>query len=172
MVHSLLLSAVLLVAPAQPGAAPARATRAFAIETGRPFNAALPRDFYLEGNAIPTEKRNATLVATPSGKQLLFALLDTSGYSSQVQQKYMGMMIAEASVRLGAARVPVGSYGFGLKTLSGETYLAIYNQAGVRIASCRMKKDLELKAPRPLQVILASGGGARLYIGREWVQIK
>ena len=168
---TILLASVLLLPSPSPGARSAPRNHAFAVETGRPFDAALPHDFYLEGNAIPTEKRNAALLVTPSGKQLLFALLDTSGYSSEVQQKYIGMIIAEGPVMIGGARIPVGSYGFGLKKAGGKTFLAIYNQAGTRMGSCLMKMDSRLQAPRQLQVILA-GAAARLYIGRDWVEVR
>src|ERR1039457_5026395 len=39
----------------------------FEVVTGKAFESAVPKDFYLEGNAIPTEKRNAILVKTPGG---------------------------------------------------------------------------------------------------------
>ncbi len=170
--NTIWLSFVLLLVPAFPGASHPQAAHTLRLETGRPFDAALPRDFYLQGNAIPTEKRNAALVITPSGKQLLFALLDTSGYSSQIQQKYIGMIIAEGRASVGTASLKVGSYGFGLTTKEDKTYFNIYDQAGTKMASCLMKNDAQLKVPRPLQVVLARDGTARLYIGREWVQIR
>jgi hypothetical protein len=172
MLNSILLSAVLLLVPSQQGAPKAGAAHAFKVETGRPFDAALPSNFYLEGNAIPTQKRNAALMMTPSGKQLLFALLDTSGYSSEVQQKYLGMLITEGRITVCAKPVSVGSYGFGLKNRSGSTYFALYNQAGTEVASCPAQKDAKLRAPRPLQVVRVGSHAIRLYLGRTWVEIK
>ena len=37
----------------------------FELVTGKPFDSAFVKDFYLEGNSIPTEKRNAALVRRP-----------------------------------------------------------------------------------------------------------
>src|SRR5215467_3783749 len=87
----------------------------FRLITGEKFAAALPKEFYLEGNAIPTESRNAALVKTSAGARLMVALLDTTGYCSQVQQKYLGMIISEGTTSIGEIPVPVGSYGFGLE---------------------------------------------------------
>jgi hypothetical protein len=56
--------------------------------TGKAFDGAFPREFYLEGNAIPTQKRNAVMLKATDGKRMLFALLDTSGYGADVQAKY------------------------------------------------------------------------------------
>ena len=71
----------------------AKAQGGYQVVTGKEFDSAMVRDFYLEGNAIPTQKRNAALVKTPAGTRVVFGLIDTTGYSSQIQQKYEGMLI-------------------------------------------------------------------------------
>ena len=72
----------------------------FEIVTGKAFDSALPKDFYLEGNAIPTAKRNAVMVHLPSGSRALFSLIDTSGYSADIIAKYIGMIITEGDVSI------------------------------------------------------------------------
>lgn len=140
--------------------------------TGKAFDGAVPKDFYLEGNAIPTEKRNTVLMKTPAGARALFGLIDTTGYSSQIQKKYIGMIITETDLTLNGQRLSVGSYGFGLdQPASGDGTLKVYNQAGAPVADCAAKKDADLKQPRPLQVVPGKEG-ARLYLGRYWVEIK
>ena len=84
-----LMAAVLAVWPSA-----ARAQGGFELVSGKAFDSAVPKDFYLEGNAIPTQKRNAALLKTPAGGRVVFALIDTTGYSSQIQQKYEGMIIS------------------------------------------------------------------------------
>lgn len=37
--------------------------------SGKSFDSAVPKDFYLEGNAIPTEKRNAALLRRPPARE-------------------------------------------------------------------------------------------------------
>ena len=148
---------------------------AFARVSGKDFDSAVPRDFYLEGNAIPTEKRNAVLLKSPAGARLLFALIDTAGYSSQIRKKYIGMAIAESAVSVCGVHLGVGSYGFGLDapppgSSEGARFL-LYNQAGEKVGDCAAEKDTRIKLPRPLQVVLSKGEPARLYLGRYSVAL-
>jgi hypothetical protein len=146
---------------------------AFEQLSGKAFDSAIPNDFYLEGNRIPVEKRNAVLLKTPGGARLVFALIDTTGYSSQIKQKYMGMVITEGSVSVCSVPLSVGSYGFGLEkpatTSSGEAKFFLYNQAGEKLGDCAAKKDSAVKQPKPLNVVLSKEAGARLYLGRYFL---
>ena len=150
-----------------------RAQAGFQRITGTAFDGAVPRDFVLEAYSIPVEKRNASLVRTPSGSRVFFALLDTSGYSSQVQQKYIGMLIAEGKVEICGHPFDTGSYGFGLTKPvpagPGPAEFRFYNQAGLLLASCPATRDEKLKQPRPLQALWSAEITARLYVGRYWV---
>jgi|YelNatPaOPRAMG01_1025707.scaffolds.fasta_scaffold27030_3 hypothetical protein len=157
-------------------ARPAGAQGIFKVETGEAFNKVMPRDFVLEGNSIPTEKRNSVLVLTPSGARVIAGLLDTSGYSSQVQGKYLGMLIVEGKLNVCGNPVAIGSYGFGLAKPHGGgegqgSRFVLYNQAGARVAECPAESDAKIKTPRPLQVV-TNGRTARLYLGRTWVELK
>lgn len=156
---------------------PANAQGVFKVETGQAFNKIIPKDFVLEANAIPTEKRNSALVITPSGSRLVVGLLATSGYSSQVREKYMGMLIAEGSVDVCGNPVAIGSYGFGLERSPGipESHVAkfiLYNQGGKKVTECSAAWDSRIKHPTPLQVVVKGMGTARLYLGRNWVELK
>jgi len=140
----------------------------FEVIGGKAFDSAFVKDFYLEGNSIPTEKRNAALIKTPSAARVEFALLDTSGYSSQVQEKYTGMVISEGPVTVCGVKLGVGSYGFGTKLPhppgGGDAQVFFYDQAGAKLGECSASRDMALKTPKPLQVTV-SGGKARLYLG-------
>ena len=81
---------------AWPGAAYAQG--GFETVTGEAFTKAVPGDFYLEGNRIPVEKRNAALLKNTKGARVVVGLIDTAGYSSQIKQKYVGMMITETKI--------------------------------------------------------------------------
>src|SRR5215472_528336 len=147
----------------------------FELVTGKDFEGAVPKDFYLEGNAIPTEKRNSVLLKTPSGSRVLVGLIDTTGYSSQIQKKYIGMLITEGDLSLNGQKVVGGSYGFGLEKpaagRAGDGRFMVYNQSGTQVGECAARKDADFKQPRPLQVVIGKNG-ARLYIERYWVEIK
>ncbi len=154
----------------------ARAQGVFSVVTGKTFDGALPAQFYLEGNAIPTEKRNAALLMTPSGHRFLTALLDTSGYSSQVQMKYMGMFINEDHLTVCGKALGVGSFGFGMKKPAdmspADATLFIYDQAGKEVSQCMLKKDMALQHPAPLQIVLKGEKTAFIVLGRYVIEIK
>jgi hypothetical protein len=147
-----------------------------AVTTGKAFDSAVPKDFYLEGNAIPTEKRNAVLVKTPAGARAVFALIDTSGYAASITAKYLGMIVTEGDLTLCGHKVGVGSYGFGW-TLPGTGVdapgrFALYNQAGAPVADCTTPRQADLKQPVPLKVIVAADGSARLYHGKHYIALQ
>jgi len=143
---------------------------------GKAFESAIPNDFYLEGNRIPVEKRNAALLKTPAGARLVLGLIDTTGYSSQIKQKYVGMLITEGTLSVCDVSLSVGSYGFGLEkpaaTSGADAKFFLYNQAGEKVGDCAAKKDNALKQPKPLNAVLSKEGGARLYLGRYYLELK
>jgi len=155
---------------------PAFAQGGFEQVTGDAFTKAVPNDFYLEGNRIPVEKRNAVLLKTPQGARVVLALIDTAGYSSQIRQKYIGMVITEGKISLGGISVGVGSYGFGVENpkpgSGGEAKFKLYNQAGAKLGECAAPHDAGIKAPRPLAVDTAAGSAAKLELGRNTIEIK
>jgi hypothetical protein len=143
--------------------------------TGKAFDGAIPHEFYLEGNAIPTQKRNAVLLKATDGKRMLFALLDTSGYGADIQAKYAGMAIVEKKVSLGGATLGVGAWGFGLEKANppGDepAKLVFYDVAGQKVAEATVPYDARLARPVPLQVV-TEGGKTMLYLGRYGVEIQ
>ena len=149
---------------------------AFEQMTGKAFESAIPNDFYLEGNRIPVEKRNAALVKTPAGARLVLALIDTTGYSSQIRQKYIGMVITEGAVSICSVTLGVGSYGFGLEkpasTSNEDAKFFLYNQAGEKVGDCAAPKDTAVKQPKPLTVVVSKEVGTRLYLGRYFLELK
>jgi len=177
MKRSIIASCLLLMLGAVvAGPQTANAQGSFETVTGKAFDAAVPHEFYLEGNAIPTEKRNAALVKTPKGERVLFGLIDTAGYSSQIKQKYIGMIINEGRISVCGKAVDVGSYGIGLDrpapTSKDDAKFHLYNQAGSEIVSCAAPYDSTIKIPKPLQVSVGKDGPAWLVLGRYRLEIK
>jgi hypothetical protein len=138
--------------------------------SGKAFDSACVKDFYLEGNAIPTQKRNTVVLRGADGKRMVFGLLDTTGYSAEIQAKYAGMMIVERKTTVGGVAVPTGAYGFGLQKptpAEGPGKLMVYDVGGAKLGEATAQYDAALAQPVPLQV--ANG---RLYVGRHWVEIQ
>jgi hypothetical protein len=154
----------------------ARAQGGFESVSGTAFVNAVPGDFYLEGNRIPVEKRNAVLLKNSNGSRVVVALIDTTGYSSQIKQKYVGMLIAETKISVCGNSVGVGSYGFGLDrplaSSNADASFKIYNQAGEKLGACAVKKDDSVKQPKPLGVTADNSGAAKLYLGKYVIEIK
>jgi hypothetical protein len=164
------------VATASAAAGQSAFAQKFEVVTGKAFDSALPKDFYLEGNAIPTEKRNAVLVKTPAGARALFALIDTTGYSANIVSKYVGMIVTEGDLTLCGKKIAVGSYGFGWMLpgtgVDAPGKFSLFNQAGEPLAACRSERHADLKQPVPLQVIVAPDGSARLYHGKHYIALQ
>lgn len=154
----------------------ARAQGGFELITGTAFDKALPEKFYLEGNAIPTEKRNAVMLKTPAAPRALIALIDTTGYSSRIKQKYIGMIITEGKLSVCSISLDAGSYGFGLDRpappSNADAKFFVYNQGGEKLGECSAKKDTSLKQGSPLKVVVKKGGGATLELTRYVLELQ
>jgi hypothetical protein len=73
----------------------------------------VPAEFFFAGQKAPTQLRNATGFETAGGKFTFAALVDASGYSTAIQQKYQGMLITESKLNIGDSELLPGAYGFG-----------------------------------------------------------
>ena len=143
----------------------------FEVVTGKAAENAVPNDFYLEGSRIPTQKRNSVLVKTPAGARVVIGLIDTKGYSSNIVEKYEGMIISEGHFTLCGQKIGIGSFGFGntkpMATSNEDMKLMVYDQAGNKLAECAGKKDANLAQASPLQV-----SNGKLYLGRHAFDLK
>jgi hypothetical protein len=123
-----------------------------------------------------TAKRNATMLRTPGGARALFSLLDTSGYASEIANKYAGMIITEGDISVCDQKLTVGSYAFGwqrpARGAEGAGKLIFYNQAGAKLGECSTPRDAALEQPKPLQVIVKGATAATLYYGRFSAELK
>ncbi len=124
----------------------------------------LPASVFVDGENVPTQKRNAAALKFADGKYLIASLVDTSGYSSQYQEKYIGTLITQVPVMLESLELKPGQYGFGrVKSGEGETFV-IYDVGGNKIGDIAATRDDKIKPVRPLQ-IMAESGGTRLVLG-------
>ena len=130
----------------------------------------LPASVFVDGENVPTQKRNAAALKYSDGKYLIASLVDTSGYSSQYQEKYIGTLITQIPVMLESLELKPGQYGFGrVKSGEGETF-AIYDVGGNKVGEITASRDEKIKPVRPLQ-IMAEGDGARLVLGPFAVKV-
>jgi hypothetical protein len=138
------------------------------ILTGDELTKVVPPGFYFEGQVGPTQMRNAAAVRLEPKRNIVAALVDTSGYASTIRGKYEGFIICDKAITVGDAKLAAGAYGFGF-TEGGE--LNIFDVGGTRLHSVRTTRDENLKTPRPLAMVKAAGV-IRLYRGRAYVDLK
>ncbi len=128
----------------------------------------LPSTYFFDGQSAPVQSRNSGAVRFENGKLFIVSLVDNSGYSTDVQAKYQGLLITETTVTVGDKELGPGEYGFGF-TKDGK--FNVLNVAGDEVFSTATQSDDSLKHAVPLKVA-AGDGGYRLYAGKKYVTFK
>jgi len=127
----------------------------------------IPATVFFRGQVASVQARNSGGVKLADGMLVLSALVDTSGYSTAVQQKYQGYFITEVALDINGHTLKPGAYGVGF--VEGNKFLVmdlgahdLFTASGVH--------DTELKRPTPLQVLADTVPNRyRLYINRNYV---
>jgi hypothetical protein len=162
----LFCSAASLALLAVPRVAPAQTSAADAILTATGAAKVLPDAVFYAGKSANTQLRNATGVHFGDGLITLAVLVDTSGYSSAVQEKYQGYLLTETALRIGDHSLPAGAYGFGFV----KGHFLVMDIGNHDIFQANTEHDANMHLPRPLQVLSgASAGEYRLCSGRDCV---
>src|SRR5215218_151089 len=134
---------------------------------GAELERVVPQGFYFEGQSGATQMRNAAAAQLGPRRFVTAGLVDTSGYSSDVQAKYQGFIVTDSPITVGGSRLPTGAYGFGF---TPDGWLHVMDVGGRRVLSVRARNDERLQRPRPLMMADARNG-VRLYAGRGFVVI-
>ncbi|MGA7400524.1 MAG: hypothetical protein WCC99_17255 [Candidatus Sulfotelmatobacter sp.] len=127
----------------------------------------VPAEFFFAGQKAATQMRNATGFQPAEGKVVFAALVDTSGYSTAVQQKYQGLFVTESKLNIGGSELAPGAYGFGFEA----NKFVIMNVVNEDLLGVPFQTDASLKRPVPLKFV-EDGGVYKLYAGRKWVAVK
>ena len=136
------------------------------ILTADALKKAVPSSYFYAGQNAPVQMRNSVGLKNAAGKLVLAGLVDTSGYSTAIQEKYQGFFITEAKVSFDGGTLEPGAYGFGFK----DGKFMVSNIAGTDLFSVASKSDEELKRPVPLK-LEKDGAGYRLYAGKKYVVV-
>ncbi|AXC10780.1 hypothetical protein ACPOL_1434 [Acidisarcina polymorpha] len=129
----------------------------------------LPESVFFRGQSAPLQLRNSAGIKFDDGMFVLAALVDTSGYSTSVQQKYQAYFITEAAIEINGHSLAPGAYGVGF--VGG--HFGLMDIGNHDLFSVDSTRDTELKRPTPLQMIAeeTTPGRYRLYEGRDYVVI-
>ncbi len=131
---------------------------------------ALPANVFFRGQSAPVQARNSGGVLFGDKRMMLVALVDTSGYSTQVQEKYQAYLLTEVPLDIGGQRLMPGAYGCGF--IAGDKFV-VQDIGAHDLFTTASTKDVELRRPTPLQILEgASSGEYRLYAGRSFVSLK
>jgi hypothetical protein len=126
-----------------------------------------PDKVFFRGQVAPVQERNTAGVRYADGFLVMAGLVDNSGYSSGIREKYQAYLITEVTVDIGGQTLKPGAYGIGF--LEGDKFIAMDLGAN-DLFSTASTKDANIKHPVPLQVVAGDGGAYRLYKGREFVE--
>jgi len=74
-----------------------------------------PNSFFFSGQSGAVQLRNAAGLKNSGGKVVLAGLVDTSGYSTAITEKFQGFLITETKLSFDGATLDPGEYGFGFK---------------------------------------------------------
>jgi hypothetical protein len=127
----------------------------------------LPEKVYYKGLSATTQLRNSGGIKFSDGYYILSTMVDTSGYSSDVQAKYQAYFITEVPIKIGGHDMAAGIYGIGFV---GEK-LIVTDVGAHDLFTVPTVHDTDIKRPTPLQVIADPAGGYRLYSLRHYVVI-
>jgi len=127
----------------------------------------VPSSYFYRGQSASVQVRNAAAIRTKNERYVVAALVDTSGYASDVAAKYQGLFITEVKLKVGDAELAPGEYGFGFV---GDKFV-VTDVAASEVLSTSSQHDDILKRPVPLK-ITEDGGGYRLYAGKKYVSLQ
>ena len=129
----------------------------------------LPDAVYYAGKSASTQLRNSAGVHFADGSYTLAVLVDTSGYSTAIQQKYQGYFLTETALEFGGHRLVPGAYGFGFV---GSRFL-ITDIGGHDVLATEATRDAQMNRPMPLQIVQSSSSsGFQLCSGRDCVTFR
>lgn len=134
----------------------------------------MPSQVFFRGQSASVQMRNSGGIRYADGMFTLMALVDTSGYSSGIQQRYQAYLITEVPLQFGeqgnAKQLPPGAYGVGF--IQNDRFV-VMDLGAHDLLDVGSHHDGELHRPMPLQVLDGSAAGVyRFYEGRSYVTVQ
>jgi len=129
-----------------------------------------PERVFFRGQSAPVQFRNSGGVHFADDLYVLAGLVDSSGYSTGIKEKYQAYLLNEVTLEIGGQTLKPGAYGIGF--LNGGKFVVMDVGANdvLQIAS---QHDADMKRPVPMQVVAgATAGTYRLYAGRDYVEFR
>ena len=129
-----------------------------------------PERVFFRGQSAPVQFRNSGGVHFADDFYVLVGLVDSSGYSSGIKEKYQAYLLNEVTLEIAGQTLKPGAYGIGF--ITGGKFV-VMDLGANDLLQAASQHDAEMKRPVPLQVLDSStAGGYRLYIGRDYVEFR
>ncbi len=162
---ALVFSGITAAQTTKPADAPAKESVLKAAEVGTKL---FPDKVFFRGQTAPVQARNTAGVKYTDGFFVLAGLVDNSGYSSGIREKYQAYLITEVPVEIGGQTLKPGAYGVGY--LESDKFI-VMDLGANDLFTVSSKKDADIKHPVPLQIVAGSDAGVyRLYKNRDFVE--
>ena len=126
-----------------------------------------PEAVFFRGQSAPVQMRNTGGVHFTDDLYVLAGMVDNSGYSTGIREKYQAYLLSEVTLQIGGQTLKPGAYGMGF--IEGGKFV-VMDLAANDVFQAASQRDAEMKRPTPLQVVSADGGKYRLYLGRDYVE--
>jgi hypothetical protein len=132
--------------------------------------AVLPVSVFFRGQSATIQSRNSAGIRADGGKLILVTLVDSSGYSSAIQQTYQAYLLNEVPLMIGTQTLAPGAYGFGF---TAGDHFVVMDIGGNEILHGTTTRDNAMPHPVPLQVLAdpSSANHYLLYLGRNYAQL-
>lgn len=128
-----------------------------------------PEHVFFRGQVAPAQLRNTGGVHFADDLYVLAGLVDSSGYSTAIKEKYQAYLLSEVTLEVGGQTLKPGAYGFGF--VGGKFILM--DLAANNLIESAGQRDAEMKRPIPLQIVASSTAGSyRLYAGRDYIEFR
>ena len=129
-----------------------------------------PERVFFRGQNAPVQFRNTGGVRFADDFYVLAGMVDNSGYSTSIREKYQAYLLNEVTLEIDGQTLKPGAYGFGFL---GAGKLVVMDIGANDVLNGTSQRDAELKRPVPLQVVASSTAGSyRLYAGRDYLEFR
>jgi len=129
-----------------------------------------PERVFFRGQTAPVQFRNSGGVHFADDFYVLAGLVDNSGYSTGIKEKYQAYLLNEVTLEIAGQTLKPGAYGIGF--LNGGKFV-VMDRGANDVLQAASQRDAEMKRPVPLQVLASANAGSyRLYAGREYVEFR
>jgi hypothetical protein len=131
-------------------------------------NKIVPEKVFFRGQSAPVQMRNTGAVHYADDFYVLVMLVDNSGYSTGIREKYQAYFITEVPLEIGGQTLKPGAYGCGF--LENNKFV-VMDLGANDVFQTSSTRDGDIRHPVPLQILTtADAGKYRLYHGRDYVE--